>query len=56
LSFSGRLPLGKAQAESIQLDGQALSKSSRIHAANKENNDLEFEIPAGSYQLEIALP
>jgi alpha-L-rhamnosidase len=53
---TGRLPLGKAQAESFQLDGQALSKSSRIHAANKENNDLEFEIPAGSYQFEIALP
>jgi|HubBroStandDraft_6_1064221.scaffolds.fasta_scaffold13784_2 alpha-L-rhamnosidase len=53
---TGRLPLGKAQAESFQLDGQALSKSSRIHAANNESSDLEFEIPAGSYQFEIALP
>jgi alpha-L-rhamnosidase len=53
---TGRLPLGKTQAESFQLDGQALSRSSRIHAANKENNDLEFEIPAGSYQFEVALP
>jgi alpha-L-rhamnosidase len=53
---TGRLPLGKEQAESFQLDGQALSKSSRIHAANKENNNLEFEIPAGSYQFVVALP
>jgi alpha-L-rhamnosidase len=53
---TGRLPLGKMQAESFQLDGKALSKSSRIRAANKENNDFEFEIPAGSYQFEIALP
>jgi alpha-L-rhamnosidase len=53
---SGRLPLGKEQAESFQLDGQALSKSSRIHTENKENNVLEFEIPAGSYQFVIVLP
>jgi alpha-L-rhamnosidase len=53
---TGRLPLGKAQAESFQLDGKALSKSSRIQATNKDNNDLVFEIPAGSYQFEIALP
>jgi alpha-L-rhamnosidase len=53
---TGRLPLRKVQAESFQLDGQVLSKNSRIHAANKENNDLEFEIPAGSYEFVVALP
>ncbi len=53
---TGRLRLGKVQAESFQLDGQTLAKSSRIHASNKENNELEFEIPAGSYQFEVALP
>jgi alpha-L-rhamnosidase len=53
---SGRLPLAKEQAESYQLDGQALSKSSRIHAANKDNSELEYELPAGSYRFEIALP
>jgi hypothetical protein len=53
---SGRLPLAKEQAESYQLDGQALSKSGRIHAANKDSNELEYELPAGSYRFEIALP
>jgi len=55
-NVTGRMPLGKAQAESFQLDGKALSKSSRIQATNKDSNDLVFEIPAGSYQFEIALP
>jgi hypothetical protein len=50
---TGRLPLG---GESFKLDGQLLSKSSRVHALSKDNNNLEYEIPAGSYQFEIALP
>jgi alpha-L-rhamnosidase len=53
---TGRLQLGKVQAESFQLDGQALSKSSRVHAAAKENNEAEYELPAGSYRFEVALP
>jgi alpha-L-rhamnosidase len=53
---TGRLPLGKVQAESFQLDGQALSKSSRVHAAAKDNNEAEYELPAGSYRFEVALP
>ncbi len=53
---TGRLRLGKVQAESFQLDGQALSKSSRVHAAAKENNEAEYELPAGSYRFEVALP
>jgi alpha-L-rhamnosidase len=53
---TGRLPLGGAQAQAFQLDGQSLSKSSRVHAVSKDSNDLEYELPAGSYQFEIALP
>jgi hypothetical protein len=53
---TGRLPVRKEQAESFALDGEALRKSSRIHALNRENNDLEFEIPAGTYRFEITLP
>jgi alpha-L-rhamnosidase len=53
---TGRLPVRKEQAESFALDGESLRKSSRIHALNRENNDLEFEIPAGTYRFEITLP
>jgi alpha-L-rhamnosidase len=53
---TGRLPLGGERAQSFELDGQLLSKSSRVHALAKDNNNLEYEIPAGSYQFEITLP
>jgi alpha-L-rhamnosidase len=53
---NGRLPLGGDLAQSYKLDGQLLSKSSRIHAAGKGDTVPEYEIPAGSYRFEIVLP
>jgi len=53
---TGRLPLGGDLAQSYKLDGQLLSKSSRIHAATKDNNETEYELPPGSYRFEVALP
>jgi alpha-L-rhamnosidase len=53
---TGRLPLAGERAQSFKLEGQDLSKSSRVHAVARDTNALEYEIPAGSYQFEIALP
>ena len=53
---TGRLPLGGDLAQAYKLDGQLLSKSSRVHAVSKGDSAPEYEIPAGSYQFEIALP
>ncbi len=52
---TGRLPLGGDLAQSYKLDGQLLSKSSKVHAAGG-GTITEYEIPAGSYRFEIALP
>jgi alpha-L-rhamnosidase len=52
---TGLLPLGGHLAQAYKLDGQLLSKSSRVHAAGGDSV-IEYEIPAGSYRFEIALP
>ena len=53
---TGHLPLGQEKAQSYKLDGQVLSESSRVRALAKGGNSLEYELPAGSYQFEVALP
>jgi alpha-L-rhamnosidase len=53
---TGRLPLSEERALSFQLDGRLLSKSTRVHAVDKVNNETEYEIPAGSYRFEVVLP
>ena len=53
---TGRLPLGEDPAHAYKLDGQLLSKSSRARAVGKGDSAPEYEIPAGSFQFEIALP
>jgi alpha-L-rhamnosidase len=53
---TGRLPLGREQARSFKLDGQVLSQSSRVRALPNDSSVLEYEISAGSYQFEVALP
>jgi alpha-L-rhamnosidase len=53
---TGHLPLGREQAQSYKLDGQLLSKSGRVHALSNDSNGPEYEIPAGSYQFEVAMP
>jgi alpha-L-rhamnosidase len=52
----GHLPLGQGKAQSYKLDGQVLSESRRVRALAKGGNSLEYELPAGSYQFEVALP
>jgi alpha-L-rhamnosidase len=53
---SGRLPLSEEQALSFQLDGQLLSKSKKVRALPKNDKEFEYEIPAGHYRFEVALP
>jgi len=53
---TGRLPLAPDQAKAFQLDGQVLSESSRVRESSKDHNNLEYEIPAGTYQFEVTLP
>jgi hypothetical protein len=52
---TGRLPLGEEQAQTFQLDGQPLTRSSRVHALNADRG-VEYELPAGTYQFEVAMP
>ena len=53
---TGRLPLTEVQTLTLQLDGQLLSKSKRVRALPKNNDEFEYEIPAGHYRIEGALP
>jgi alpha-L-rhamnosidase len=53
---TAHLPLGQEQAQSFTLDGQVLSQSRKVHALPKSGSGVEYELPAGSYQFEIALP
>jgi alpha-L-rhamnosidase len=52
---TGHLPLGQEQEQSFKLDGQLLSQSARVRAMPNDGKGLEYEIPAGSYQFEVAL-
>jgi alpha-L-rhamnosidase len=51
---TGHLRLGQEKAQSYKLDGQVLPESRRVRAL--AGNGLEYELPAGSYQFEVALP
>jgi alpha-L-rhamnosidase len=53
---SGRLPLDQDQAKRFTLDGKLLSQAGRLHSVSKNGNAIEYELPAGSYQFEVALP
>jgi alpha-L-rhamnosidase len=53
---SGRLPLDQEQAKRYMLDGKLLSQSGQLHPVPKDGNTIEYELPAGSYQFEVALP
>ena len=53
---TGHLPLGQEHAQSFTLDGQRLSQSRKVRALPKDGGGVEYELPAGSYQFEIALP
>ena len=47
--------LGEERSQTFQLDGQPLRLSSRIHALHADGG-VEYELPAGSYQFEVAVP
>ncbi len=53
---TGLLPLDTQKAQAFKLDGQLLSQSGKVRALPESANGLEYEIPSGSYQFEIALP
>jgi alpha-L-rhamnosidase len=52
---NGNLPLSAEQEKSFRLDGQPLSQSKKIHGSSAGGNAL-YELPAGTYQFEVALP
>ena len=52
---TGRLPLSKEQAEKFKLNGQPLSQST-LHALPYSGPGVEYELPAGTYQFEVAMP
>jgi alpha-L-rhamnosidase len=52
----GHLRLDQEKVESYKLDGQVLAQSRRVRALAKNANGLDYELPAGSYQFEVALP
>jgi alpha-L-rhamnosidase len=51
---TGRLP--QQQAQTIRLDGHPLTQSTRAHALPNGDDGVEYELPAGSYQFEAAVP
>jgi alpha-L-rhamnosidase len=54
---SGNLPLSVEQEKSFKLDGLPLSQSKKIHGLpTNGGSTVTYEIPAGTYQFEVALP
>ncbi len=52
---TGHLPLSEEQAQEFKLKGQPLSQTS-LHALPNSGPGVEYEIPAGTYQFEVAMP
>jgi alpha-L-rhamnosidase len=53
---TGRLPVGMGQLRSVKLDGAQLSENHRVRALPNSGDGVEYELPAGSYEFEVALP
>ncbi len=53
---TGQLAPGREEAQSFRLDGQPLSQSGKVRALSNDSNNLKYELPAGSYQFEVAVP
>jgi alpha-L-rhamnosidase len=51
---TGHLP--QEQAQTFRLDGQPLTQSTRVHALPNSDDGVEYELPSGSYQFEVAAP
>ncbi|MGB2633726.1 MAG: family 78 glycoside hydrolase catalytic domain [Candidatus Acidiferrum sp.] len=52
---TGRLPLSKEQVQKFKLKGQLLSQTS-LRALPNSGPGVEYELPAGTYQFEVAVP
>jgi alpha-L-rhamnosidase len=48
--------LSQQPGQSFKLDGQPLTQSTRVHALSNSGEGLEYELPSGSYQFEVAIP
>ncbi|HWY45117.1 MAG TPA: family 78 glycoside hydrolase catalytic domain [Candidatus Sulfotelmatobacter sp.] len=53
---TGHLPADVGQLQSVKLDGQQLPRSQRVHAISGGVSGAEYELSAGTYQFEIAVP
>lgn len=53
---TGRLRLDAQQAQMFKLDGQPLPQSSRVHALHGAGGGVEYELPADTYRLDVAIP
>jgi len=53
---SGRLRLTAAEQVAYRVDGKALASNSKVVAAKEEGGTKSFDVPAGTYQFQIALP
>jgi alpha-L-rhamnosidase len=53
---TGRLSLPPAQAQSFKLDGKPLAENGKLHALPKQGDVTDYEVPAGSYRFEVAVP
>jgi alpha-L-rhamnosidase len=51
---TGRLQLSPEELKMYQLDGKPLGNTDKIHWTGSTRGT--FEVPAGSYQFEVALP
>jgi alpha-L-rhamnosidase len=52
---TGRLPLSEEQAQKFKLKGQPLSQTS-LRALPNSDPGVEYELPAGTYHFEVAMP
>jgi len=53
---TGRLTLTAAEQAAYRLDGKALSGNSKIVAGGETDSRKVFDVPAGTYQFQVALP
>ena len=53
---TGLMPLSGEQAKSFRLNGQLLSQSRKVRVLPRKDHGAGYQLPAGSYQFEVALP
>jgi alpha-L-rhamnosidase len=53
---SGQLPLSREDTERFSLNGKSLAKGSDLRTVDRPSGGKVYELPAGSYQLEVKRP